>query len=164
MASEPGNTRQSTQSGVGPISFSTLHPPSSSCTSTRQRRLGCGLSYTSIILILLLILVNAQRLPFFVVRLALAGLSTVCEARFYRSIADNVSLRIGRYTLFFLIFNAGMYTSATSTFTQPHRSLLGWDKANIRFQPFSLRASLCTSLCWLSASLWSQSLRIDCQR
>ena len=40
-------------------------------------------------------------------------MSSLCESRFYKSIADNINARVGRYTLIFLAFNAGMFSAST---------------------------------------------------
>lgn len=92
---------------------------------------------------------SEKRLPFFTVRIALAALSALCESKLYRSIAENISPRIGRYTLFFLLGSAGMYNSATtflpSSFSM-HFAMLG---AAFAMEPVgadrlrSIRATTC---------------------
>jgi alpha-1,2-mannosyltransferase len=54
-----------------------------------------------------------QRPAFFSLRLTLAIVSSLVEARFYRSIVEHVNARIGRYTLFILATSAGMYNAST---------------------------------------------------
>ncbi|KAF8527552.1 glycosyltransferase family 22 protein [Hysterangium stoloniferum] len=55
-----------------------------------------------------------KRQAFFAVRIFLALVSSFCEARFYRSIADTLNDRVGRYMLFMLIFSTGMWNASTA--------------------------------------------------
>ncbi len=45
--------------------------------------------------------------------MSLGLVSTVCEAKFYRSIVENVNNHVGRYTLALLVFNTGMWSAST---------------------------------------------------
>jgi len=54
-----------------------------------------------------------QRQSFFALRIVFAVVSSFVEAKFYRSVADCVHERVGRYMLFMLLFNAGMWNATT---------------------------------------------------
>lgn len=54
-----------------------------------------------------------QRQAFFSVRIFLAIICSFCEAKFYRTIVETMNDRVGRYTLFMLIFSAGMWNAST---------------------------------------------------
>ncbi|KAM0787191.1 hypothetical protein ACM66B_006434 [Microbotryomycetes sp. NB124-2] len=56
----------------------------------------------------------SKRVSFFAIRLAFATVSTVAEAKFYRSVSDHVNPHVGRYVLFALLFSPGMFASATA--------------------------------------------------
>ncbi|KAF9245824.1 glycosyltransferase family 22 protein [Melanogaster broomeanus] len=56
-----------------------------------------------------------KRPAFFAVRIFLAVLSTLCEAKLFRTVVDKVNERAGRYLFFMLLFNAGMW-NATAAF------------------------------------------------
>jgi hypothetical protein len=58
-----------------------------------------------------------QRPSFFAVRLTLGLICSLCEARFYRSVVEHISDRVGRYMLFMLFFSAGMWNASTGTFS-----------------------------------------------
>jgi hypothetical protein len=88
----------------------------------------------------------AKRTAFFALRGAFAVISSYCEAKLYRSVAENVHLRVGRYMLFMLVFSAGMWTASTGTRTQ--KSYL--QPSLIQYQLFSLRRSPCTPQLWLA--------------
>lgn len=40
-------------------------------------------------------------------------ISAVCETYLYRAVVDKINYRAGRYLLFMLLFNAGMWTAST---------------------------------------------------
>ena len=48
-------------------------------------------------------------------RLTLGFICSLCEARFYRSVVEHVSDRVGRYMFFMLFFSAGMWNASTGT-------------------------------------------------
>lgn len=54
-----------------------------------------------------------QRQQFFALRMMLGFISTLCEAKFYRTVVEVVNERVGRYTLFAMIFSAGMWNAST---------------------------------------------------
>ncbi|KAG8219545.1 glycosyltransferase family 22 protein, partial [Butyriboletus roseoflavus] len=56
-----------------------------------------------------------KRPAFFAVRIFLAVLSTLCEAKFFRTVVEKINDRVGRYLFFILLFNAGMW-NATAAF------------------------------------------------
>ncbi|KAF8846076.1 glycosyltransferase family 22 protein [Paxillus ammoniavirescens] len=56
-----------------------------------------------------------KRPAFFGVRIFLAVLSTLCEARLCRTVLGTINERVGRYLFFMLLFNAGMW-NATAAF------------------------------------------------
>ncbi|EMD41849.1 glycosyltransferase family 22 protein [Gelatoporia subvermispora B] len=67
-------------------------------------------------------LLGAEKRPaFFAVRVFLALVSSLCEVKLYRTVVERINYRVGRYLLFMLLFNAGMWTASTaflpSTFT-----------------------------------------------
>jgi alpha-1,2-mannosyltransferase len=39
-------------------------------------------------------------------------MSTLCEAKLYRVLVDRINVRVGRYFLFMILFNAGMWNAA----------------------------------------------------
>ncbi|KAG9314095.1 glycosyltransferase family 22 protein [Chiua virens] len=55
-----------------------------------------------------------KRPAFFAVRIFFAVLSTVCEAKFFRTVVEKINDRVGRYLFFILLFNAGMWNAATA--------------------------------------------------
>ncbi|KAG0150285.1 hypothetical protein CROQUDRAFT_668606 [Cronartium quercuum f. sp. fusiforme G11] len=55
-----------------------------------------------------------KRPGFFAIRAAFAFISSYCEARLYRSIADHVNIRAARYFLAFTMFSAGMWNASTA--------------------------------------------------
>jgi alpha-1,2-mannosyltransferase len=60
-----------------------------------------------------LIVYSDKRPAFFAVRYLLAGLSTVAECAFYRTVVTKVNDRVGRYLYFMMLFNAGMWNAST---------------------------------------------------
>ncbi|KIJ66247.1 glycosyltransferase family 22 protein [Hydnomerulius pinastri MD-312] len=56
-----------------------------------------------------------KRPAFFAVRIFLAVVSTLCEAKLCRTVVEKVNERAGRYLFFMLLFNAGMW-NATAAF------------------------------------------------
>jgi alpha-1,2-mannosyltransferase len=55
-----------------------------------------------------------QRAAFFAVRIFLALITVLCEAKFYRTVHEKVNDRVGRYLFFMLLFSAGMWNASTS--------------------------------------------------
>ncbi|TFL03571.1 glycosyltransferase family 22 protein [Pterulicium gracile] len=55
-----------------------------------------------------------KRAAFFAVRITLAFISALCEAKFYRSVLENLNDRIGRYLFFILLFSAGMWNASSA--------------------------------------------------
>ncbi|KAI0727865.1 glycosyltransferase family 22 protein [Fomitopsis betulina] len=55
-----------------------------------------------------------KRPAFFAVRIVLAVISSACESALYRAVVDKINYRAGRYLLFLLLFNAGMWTASAS--------------------------------------------------
>ncbi|KAG8880375.1 mannosyltransferase [Tulasnella sp. 332] len=55
-----------------------------------------------------------KRQSFFAVRVALAFICSYAEAKFYRTIVERVSDRVGRYTFFFLCFSTGMWSASAA--------------------------------------------------
>lgn len=53
-----------------------------------------------------------QRPSFFAVRIAIAVLSTLCEAKLCRTVVVRINERVGRYLFFMLLFSAGMWNAA----------------------------------------------------
>lgn len=49
----------------------------------------------------------------------LAVISSACESALYRAVVDKINYRAGRYLLFLLLFNAGMWTASACTFFVP---------------------------------------------
>ncbi|KAF9225513.1 glycosyltransferase family 22 protein [Gyrodon lividus] len=58
---------------------------------------------------------HGKRPAFFAVRIFLAVLSTLCEAKLCRTVVEKINERVGRYLFFMLLFNAGMW-NATAAF------------------------------------------------
>ncbi|KAG8902882.1 mannosyltransferase [Tulasnella sp. 403] len=54
------------------------------------------------------------RQAFFAVRIALAAVCSLCEAKFYRSVVDNINAHVGRYLLFFILTSTGMWSASTA--------------------------------------------------
>ncbi|KAL5640326.1 hypothetical protein ACGC1H_007557 [Rhizoctonia solani] len=55
-----------------------------------------------------------KRHTFFGLRMIFAFVSSFCEARLFRAVAEHVNDRVGRYMLFMLMFNAGMWNASTA--------------------------------------------------
>ncbi|KAI6153875.1 glycosyltransferase family 22 protein [Pisolithus tinctorius] len=55
---------------------------------------------------------SGKRPAFFAVRIALAVMSTLCEAKFCRVVVDKVNERVARYLFFMLLFNTGMWIAS----------------------------------------------------
>lgn len=53
-------------------------------------------------------------------RIFLAVLSTVCEVKFFRTVVEKISDRVGRYLFFILLFNAGMWNAAAGIYHSYH--------------------------------------------
>lgn len=58
---------------------------------------------------------------FFAVRIFLAIISVVAEAKLYRAVYEKINERVGRYLFFMLLFSAGMWNASTGAF-YTHRS------------------------------------------
>ncbi|EIN13913.1 asparagine-linked glycosylation 9 protein isoform a [Punctularia strigosozonata HHB-11173 SS5] len=56
----------------------------------------------------------SKRPAFFATRIFLAVLSTLCEAKFYRTVVEKINLRVGRYLFFMLLFSAGMWNASVA--------------------------------------------------
>lgn len=54
-----------------------------------------------------------KRAAFFAVRIFLATISVLVEATLFRSIADRINDRVGRYHFFLMFFSAGMWNAST---------------------------------------------------
>jgi alpha-1,2-mannosyltransferase len=54
-----------------------------------------------------------KRPVFFTVRATLGLICTLCEAHFFRSVAESVNERVGIYLLFMLMTSAGMWGAST---------------------------------------------------
>lgn len=50
---------------------------------------------------------------FYLIRLSLAGFCSYAEARFYRTVVEEVNAHVGRYVLVILFFSAGMFHAST---------------------------------------------------
>ncbi|KAJ7459090.1 glycosyltransferase family 22 protein [Mycena galericulata] len=59
-----------------------------------------------------LLLTGDKRAAFFAVRISLATVSVFAEAKFYRTVYENINERVGRYLFFMLLFNAGMWNAS----------------------------------------------------
>ncbi|CAE6455165.1 unnamed protein product [Rhizoctonia solani] len=55
-----------------------------------------------------------KRHTFFGLRMIFAFITSFCEARLFRTVTDHVNDRVGRYMLFMLMFNAGMWNASTA--------------------------------------------------
>ncbi|KAJ3558974.1 hypothetical protein NM688_g620 [Phlebia brevispora] len=55
-----------------------------------------------------------KRPAFFAIRVVLAFVSSFCEAFLYRTITDKINYRAGRYFLFLMLLNAGMWNASVS--------------------------------------------------
>ncbi|KAG1757203.1 glycosyltransferase family 22 protein [Suillus lakei] len=53
-----------------------------------------------------------KRPAFFAVRITLAVVSTLCEAKLCRTVVEKVNERVGRYLFFMLLFSTGMWNAA----------------------------------------------------
>ncbi|KAG6337066.1 hypothetical protein ID866_2019 [Astraeus odoratus] len=70
---------------------------------------------------------SGKRPSFFAVRIGLAVLSTLCEAKLCRTVVEKVNERVGRYLFFMLLFSTGMWIATAG-------AIVGW--------PFGLALSL----------------------
>ncbi|THH03959.1 hypothetical protein EW145_g5876 [Phellinidium pouzarii] len=55
-----------------------------------------------------------KRAAFFALRLLLGLVSTLCEAKLYRTVMEKINFRVGRYLFFMLLFSAGMWNASTA--------------------------------------------------
>ncbi|KAI5452293.1 mannosyltransferase [Naganishia albida] len=55
-----------------------------------------------------------KRASFFCLRIGLGIICSICEAKFYRGVVENVNERVGRYTLAMMILSAGMWNAGVS--------------------------------------------------
>ncbi|RDB28713.1 Alpha-1,2-mannosyltransferase ALG9 [Hypsizygus marmoreus] len=55
-----------------------------------------------------------KRPAFFAVRIFLAFVSALAEAKFYRTVATKINERVGRYLFFMLLFSTGMWNASTA--------------------------------------------------
>ncbi|KAI0782383.1 glycosyltransferase family 22 protein [Irpex lacteus] len=55
-----------------------------------------------------------KRPAFFAIRIFLAFISATSEAFFYRTVVDKINYRAGRYLLFMMLFNAGMWNASVA--------------------------------------------------
>ncbi|KAI6120641.1 glycosyltransferase family 22 protein [Pisolithus croceorrhizus] len=55
---------------------------------------------------------SGKRPAFFAVRIGLAVISTLCEAKFCRIVVEKVNEHVGRYLFFMLLFNTGMWIAS----------------------------------------------------
>ncbi|KAF7968131.1 hypothetical protein HWV62_31803 [Athelia sp. TMB] len=55
-----------------------------------------------------------KRPAFFALRITLGVISTLCEAKLYRTVVERVNERVGRYLFFMLLFSAGMWNASTA--------------------------------------------------
>ncbi|KAH9486228.1 Alpha-1,2-mannosyltransferase ALG9 [Psilocybe cubensis] len=61
-----------------------------------------------------IIVAGDKRAAFFGVRIFLGAISVLVEAKLYRAITERINERVGRYFFFIMLFNAGMWNSATA--------------------------------------------------
>lgn len=50
---------------------------------------------------------------FYLIRLAFAAASAYVEARFYRTVTEEINPHVGRYVFVALFFSAGMFNAST---------------------------------------------------
>ncbi|KAG9102402.1 mannosyltransferase [Ceratobasidium sp. 392] len=55
-----------------------------------------------------------KRPTYFGLKMIFAVVTSLCEARFYRTVVENINERVGRYLLFMLLFSAGMWNASTA--------------------------------------------------
>ncbi|CCO32730.1 alpha-1,2-mannosyltransferase [Rhizoctonia solani AG-1 IB] len=55
-----------------------------------------------------------KRHTFFALRMVFAFVTSFCEARLFTTVVEHVNDRVGRYMLFMLMFNAGMWNASTA--------------------------------------------------
>ncbi|KAJ7610801.1 glycosyltransferase family 22 protein [Roridomyces roridus] len=55
-----------------------------------------------------------KRVAFFAVRISLAVVSVLAEAKFYRTVYEKINERVGRYLFFMLLFSAGMWNASAA--------------------------------------------------
>ncbi|KAJ7070724.1 glycosyltransferase family 22 protein [Mycena amicta] len=61
-----------------------------------------------------LLLTGDKRAAFFAVRISLATVSVIAEAKFYRAVYEKINERVGRYLFFMLLFSAGMWNASAA--------------------------------------------------
>ncbi|KAJ7103211.1 glycosyltransferase family 22 protein, partial [Mycena belliarum] len=61
-----------------------------------------------------LLLTGDKRAAFFAVRISLATISVLAEAKFYRTVYEKINERVGRYLFFMLLFSAGMWNASAA--------------------------------------------------
>ncbi|KAF7302752.1 Mannosyltransferase [Mycena chlorophos] len=55
-----------------------------------------------------------KRIAFFAVRISLATISVLAEAKFYRTVYEKINERVGRYLFFMLLGSAGMWNASAA--------------------------------------------------
>ncbi|EJC98743.1 asparagine-linked glycosylation 9 protein isoform a [Fomitiporia mediterranea MF3/22] len=55
-----------------------------------------------------------KRASFFALRIFFGFVSSLCEAKLYRTVMETINFRVGRYMLFMLMFSAGMWNASTA--------------------------------------------------
>ncbi|KAF8215850.1 glycosyltransferase family 22 protein [Mycena galopus ATCC 62051] len=61
-----------------------------------------------------LLMTGDKRAAFFAVRISLATISVLAEAKFYRTVYEKINERVGRYLFFMLLFSAGMWNASAA--------------------------------------------------
>lgn len=56
---------------------------------------------------------------FYLIRLFFAAISSYVEARFYRTVTEEINIHVGRYVLVILFIGAGMFNASTGK-TEQH--------------------------------------------
>jgi hypothetical protein len=79
-----------------------------------------------------------KRAAFFAVRIFLATISVLVEATFFRSIADRINDRVGRYHFFLMFFSAGMWNASTGV-SDPNSFLSNSSNNFCSFSSFHIR-------------------------
>ncbi|OBZ88717.1 Alpha-1,2-mannosyltransferase alg9 [Choanephora cucurbitarum] len=60
------------------------------------------------------ILTSTKLQTFYLIRLSFAGVSSFVEAKFYRTVTEEINAHVGRYVFVILFFGAGMFNASTA--------------------------------------------------
>ncbi|KAL5535984.1 ALG9 [Sanghuangporus sanghuang] len=106
-----------------------------------------------------------KRAMFFGLRIIFAFVSSLCEARFYRSVMETINFRVSRYMFFALLFSAGMWNASTAFLSSTFAMFTNTLAFSYALHPPSTensRRTLCATLLFATGAIvgWPFSLAL----